>query len=187
MSDLLVRELAYAWEDFEFAARRRQTARAELEALYDEARMPTLGFRTPRAARSRKWRWPDFSASPAAERLRQLASALAGGRSEPPGAQERQVCRQDDDRTHRAAVFRAIINQMALPLVKRDRLYGAYYHHKTGVQKMPGKKAMTAVSRKIVKMIWGWYRSGAAFDATRVFTCAGRTSARRVSTQDRWL
>lgn len=71
------------------------------------------------------------------------------------------------------ALFRSIINQMALPLVKRDRLYGTYYHHKTGVQKMPGKKAMTAVSRKIVKMIWGWYRSGAAFNATRVFMCQG--------------
>ena len=38
-------------------------------------------------------------------------------------------------------LIRAILNQMALPLVKRDRLYGPYYHHKTGVQKMPGKKA----------------------------------------------
>ena len=42
---------------------------------------------------------------------------------------------------------------MALPLVKRDRLFGSYYHHKTGVQKMPGAKAMTAVGRKIVKTI----------------------------------
>lgn len=62
---------------------------------------------------------------------------------------------------------------MALPLVKRDRLYGPYDHHKTGVQKMPGKKAMMAVSRKIVKMIWDWYQSGAAFEAERGFTCAG--------------
>ena len=70
-------------------------------------------------------------------------------------------------------LFRAIINQMALALVRHDRLYGSYYHHKTGVQKMPGKKAMTAVGRKIVKMIWGWYRSGEAFDVRRVFTCSG--------------
>jgi transposase len=70
-------------------------------------------------------------------------------------------------------MLRAILNQMALPLVKRGRLFGSYYHHKTGVQKMPGAKAMTAVSRKVVKMISGWYRSGAAFDARRVFTCGG--------------
>jgi hypothetical protein len=62
---------------------------------------------------------------------------------------------------------------MALPLVKRDRLYGTYYHYKTGVQNMPGEKAMMAVSRKIVKLIWGWYRSGSAFDAERVFKCEG--------------
>jgi hypothetical protein len=71
------------------------------------------------------------------------------------------------------ALLRAILNQMALPLVKRDRLYGPYYHYKTGVQKMPGQKAMMAVSRKLVKMIWGWYRSATAFDAGRVFTCEG--------------
>lgn len=69
-------------------------------------------------------------------------------------------------------LLRTIINHMALPLVRRGRLYGAYYHHKIGVQKMPGAKAMTAVGRKVVKLIWGWYRSGGAFDASRVFTCA---------------
>ena len=60
-----------------------------------------------------------------------------------------------------------------MAVVKRDRLYGSCYHHKIGVQNMPGAKAMTAVSRKIVKMMWGWYRSGAAFDAKRALTGKG--------------
>jgi hypothetical protein len=50
-------------------------------------------------------------------------------------------------------------------------LYGDYYHRKTEVEKMAGTKAMTAVSRKLVTMIWGWTRSKDGFDAARVFTC----------------
>jgi len=56
-------------------------------------------------------------------------------------------------------------------LVRRGSLYGEYYHRKTGLEKMSGTKAMTAVSRKLVKMIWGWARSTHGFDAARVFTC----------------
>jgi hypothetical protein len=36
---------------------------------------------------------------------------------------------------------------------------------------MSGGKAMTAVARKFLKMLWGWYRSGGAFDRERVFAC----------------
>lgn len=38
VTELCARELALAWEDVELALQRRQTARTELEALYDEAR-----------------------------------------------------------------------------------------------------------------------------------------------------
>ena len=172
VTDLLVRELAFAWEDVELARRRREQARAELEALYDEAR--TTDPLLPDTADS-------VISKVALARLLGEAGPLSGYNS------WRQLLRMGGvnlrerksgtyigktmiARTGRS-LFRAIINQMALPLVKRDRLYGGYYHYKTGVQKMPGAKAMTAVGRKIVKMIWGWYRSGAAFDATRVFTC----------------
>lgn len=173
-TDLAAHELALAWEDFELATRRRQSARTELEALYDEARIadPLL---------------PD----PAGSVISKLALARLLGESGPLSAYSswRQLLRMGGvnlrerksgkyvgqtriARTGRP-LFRAIINQMALPLVKRNRLYGPYYHRKTGLQNMPGAKAMTAVGRKIVKMIWGWYRSGAAFDATRVLTCQG--------------
>lgn len=66
---------------------------------------------------------------------------------------------------------RVILNQIALSLVKRDRLFGPYYRRKIDVDKMEGKKAMTAVARKILKMIWGWYQSAAEFDRGRVFLC----------------
>ena len=67
--------------------------------------------------------------------------------------------------------LRRILNELVLPLVRRGSLYGEYYHRKTGIEKMEGTKAMTAVSRKLVKMIWGWTHSKDGFDATRVFTC----------------
>ena len=175
VTDLHARDLAFAWDDVEQAARRRQTARQELEALYDEARMldPLL---------------PPLAAGSV---ISKVAMARLLGEAGPLGAYSswRQLLRMAGAnlrerksgkyvgqtriaRTGRP-LLRAILNQMALPLVKRDRLFGPYYHHKTGVQRMPGPKAMTAVSRKIVKMIWGWYRSGEAFDARRVFTCSG--------------
>lgn len=174
VTDLQARELALAWEDVELAMRRRDAARRELEALYDEARAGDP-------------RLPDTSGTP----ISKAAFARLLGETGPLSdyGSWRQLLRMAGlnlrerksgkfvgqvriARTGRPLI-RAIVNQMALPLVKRDRMWGGWYHHKTGIQKMPGKKAMTAVGRKIVKMIWGWYRSGAAFDLRRVFTSAG--------------
>lgn len=67
--------------------------------------------------------------------------------------------------------LRRVLNELVLPLVRRGSLYGDYYHRKTGAEKMEGTKAMTAVSRKLVKMIWGWSHSKGGFDAARVFIC----------------
>ena len=170
VTDLLARELIFAWEDFELAAHRRETARAELEALYDEARTidPLLPDTTGSAISKLAFARLLGEAGPlsAYSSWRQLLRM--GGVNLRERKSGKYVGQTRIARTGRP-LFRAILNQMALPLVKHDRLYGSYYHHKTGIQKMPGKKAMTAVGRKIVKMIWGWYRSGAAFDPARVF------------------
>ena len=175
VTDLLARELAYAWEDVEFAIRRRETARAELEALYDEAkasdhRLPeTTGSAVSKVAFARfLGETGPLSGYASWRQLMRIGGVNLRERKSGKYVGKTMIARTG------RSLFRAIINQMALPLVKRDRLYGAYYHYKTGVQRMPGKKAMTAVSRKIVKMIWGWYQSGAAFDATRVFACQGQ-------------
>ena len=68
-------------------------------------------------------------------------------------------------------LLRKVLNQAALPLVRKDRLYGPYYHRKRS-EGMPGAKAMTVVGRKVLKMLWGWYRSASAFNPSRVFTPA---------------
>ncbi len=68
-------------------------------------------------------------------------------------------------------LLRKVLQCIALPLVKKGRLYGEYYHYKKEVNKMPGNKAMTVVARHLLRKIYGWYRSGEGFDEKRFFTC----------------
>ena len=68
------------------------------------------------------------------------------------------------------ARIRDILNRMSLPLTKKTGLFGDYYHGKKDGG-MPGNKAMVAVMRKLLKMIWGLCQSQAEFDSTRVQTC----------------
>ena len=173
VTDVLVHELELAWADLEVAQARRKHARQELESLYEEARCgdPRLPDTTGTAISKVSMARFLGEAGPldGYRSWRQLLRM--GGVNLRERKSGKYVGQTKIARTGRP-LFRAIINQMALPLVRRGRLYGGYYHHKTGVEKMAGPKAMTAVGRKIVKMIWGWYRSGAAFDITRVFRCA---------------
>jgi transposase len=71
-------------------------------------------------------------------------------------------------------LLRKVLQAIALPLVKRGCLYGEFYHKKKEEAKMPGNKAMTVVARHLLRKIYGWYRSGEAFDEQRFFTCKSR-------------
>lgn len=71
-------------------------------------------------------------------------------------------------------LLRKVLQNIALPLVKRQRLYGTYYHRKKEAEKMPGNKAMTVVARQLLRKIYGWCRSGEEFDEQRFFTCKSR-------------
>lgn len=73
--------------------------------------------------------------------------------------------------------LRYVLNLMSIPLVSRKSLYGEYYHRKKKTEKMPGQKALTCVMRKILKMFYGWYKSGGAFERDRVFTSLGQSKA----------
>jgi transposase len=68
-------------------------------------------------------------------------------------------------------LLRKVLHEIALPLVKKKSLYGPAYHYKKDKEKKPGNMAMTIVSRQLLKKIYGWYRSGKAFDEKRFFTC----------------
>jgi transposase len=66
---------------------------------------------------------------------------------------------------------RHVLGQCVLPLVARGRLFSDYFHRKRDDEGMSGAKAMTAVMRLFVKLIFGWYKSGRHFDRQRVFLC----------------
>ncbi len=70
--------------------------------------------------------------------------------------------------------IRYVLNLMALPLIRRKKLFGDYYWKKKEEDKMPGEKAMTCVMRKILKMFFGWYHSECEFDRRRVFLMASQ-------------
>jgi transposase len=72
------------------------------------------------------------------------------------------------------SLLRKIVQQIVLPLVKRNWIYGPYYHRKKEVEMMPGNKAMTCVARHFLKKFYGWYKSGEAFSQQRFFTCETR-------------
>lgn len=150
VTDLHARDLAFAWEDFELAARRRQTVRRELEALYDEARtfdpkLPAIGAVSVVSklalARLLGEAGPLTAYSSWRQLLRMAGANLRERKSGKYVGQTRIA------RTGRP-LLRAILNQMSLPLVKRDRLLGPYYHYKTGVQKMPGPAGEPRVPRR---------------------------------------
>jgi transposase len=71
------------------------------------------------------------------------------------------------------ALLRKTLSQAVLPRVRKTDFYGLYYHGKKA-KGMPGQKAMMAVARKFLKLLWGWNRSQQDFSADRVFCCASQ-------------
>ncbi|RPI20293.1 MAG: IS110 family transposase [Acidobacteria bacterium] len=172
------KQLDQLWRDLEWAERRCGEVGAELKRLYGQAR--ELDLRLPAA-------WPGVVSQLALARLigelgplndfkgwRELLCYVGLNLRE---RQSGQFVGQVRITRKGRPLARRILNQIALPLVKRNQLFGKYYHAKK--RTMKGDQAMTAVTRKIVKMLWGWYQAGRNFDLTRVFAC--ESQARRVN------
>ena len=64
-----------------------------------------------------------------------------------------------------------MLAQAILKRVVHGQLYGEYYHRKRDAG-MCGGKAMTAVARKFLKLLYGLEHSATAFDPQRVFQSA---------------
>ena len=174
-NELLSYELEVAWNDLSTAGERREKARVELETLYGEARREDPRLPEGQTGVVSTLALARFFAESGPmsdyESWRQVLKM--GGMNLRERKSGKYVGLTKITRGGRVRM-RVVLNHMALPLVKRDRLFGEYYHRKVTTEKMPGKQAMTAVSRKLVKMLWGWYHSTAAFDTTRVFACEGQ-------------
>jgi transposase len=169
---LAERELRLAWEDLERHEERRAEARRQLEDLYRRAR--EADSRLPEPVRgvisltglarfvAETGPLSDFNSW---RQILRLAGMNLRERKSGKYVGQTKI-------THKGrAQLRRVVTLLALPIVRGRELFGSYYAQKTDVQKMPGKKAMTAVGRKLVKMIWGLYQSSAAFDRDRVFQC----------------
>ncbi|MCG8526149.1 MAG: transposase [Opitutales bacterium] len=64
--------------------------------------------------------------------------------------------------------LRCCAQQASLNLVVKNGLFGSYYHHKRQ-QGMAGNKAMLAVARKLLKLLYGLEKSGMPYNPQRVF------------------
>ena len=73
-------------------------------------------------------------------------------------------------------LLRKVLGQAVLPRVRKTDLYGRYYHGKKA-QGMVGQKAMMAVARKFLKLLWGLNRSAQGFAAGRIFCCSSQFQA----------
>ncbi|WED65250.1 transposase [Synoicihabitans lomoniglobus] len=83
---------------------------------------------------------------------------------------------QDRQSKKGRARLRHVLSQAVLKRVVRGQLYGEYYHGKRA-EGMCGAKAMTAVARKFLKLLYGLERSATTYDPQRVFACESATRA----------
>jgi transposase len=164
--------LRQLWQDWEREKERKLLAKQAMENLYAEARR--LDPRLPEGqkgvvttfhlARIVGETGPLSDFAPWRKLLRYAGLNL----------RERQSGRyRGQTRTSKKGriLLRKILSQIVLPLVKGTCLFGPYYHRKREEGGMPAAKAMTVVMRKFVKMLFGWYRAGGAFQTERVFQC----------------
>ena len=172
MNEIMAYRLKQTWEDYLLHNKRKKEAKQQMEELYQEARQ--LDLKLPLAEKgvittfhlariiAETGPLSDFSS------LRKLIRyAGLNLREKQSGTYRGKTKLSKKGRSK----LRKVLSQIVLPLVKRDSLFGPYYHGKKERDGMPGTKAMTAVMRKFLKLFYGWYQSGSAFDRNRVFSC----------------
>lgn len=171
LSQIMECRLMQSWEDYLRYEDRKQAAREQMETLYLEARQldPQLPvaekgvITTFHLARIVAETGPvsDFTT------LRKLMRYAGLNIREKQSGKYRGKNKLSKKGR---SLLRKALSQIVLPLVKKTGLFGTYYHGKKR-QGMPGAKAMTAVMRKFLKLFYGWYKTGGAFDRARVFAC----------------
>lgn len=168
--ELIEIELNQRWQDLDFNLARKEQAKKAMEKLYSQARSddPQLprackGFITQfHLARIVGETGPisDFKS------WRKLMRFAGFNLCERQSGQYRGKTKISKKGRR---LIRKVLNLTILPLIKKDGLYGDYYHRKK--ETMPGTKAMAAVSRHFLKMLYGVYQTSSEFNVNRVFTC----------------
>jgi transposase len=168
--EISLQHLRLAWADYTTSNQRREAARAKLEEVYAAARIDDPRLPAPeRAVVTACGLARLFAELGPVDDFESWRQVLKFGGMNIRQRQSGRYIGQNKITHKGRPQLRCVAMQLVLPLVRRGALFGDYYAQKTGVQKMPGPKAMTAVARKFIKMIWGWTRTATAFDAQRVF------------------
>ena len=171
-TSLVLLELRQAWDDLQLAEARKAEAAGHLLTLYEQARLLDHTLPPPQPGLVSQLNlarlvaetgpWSQFSS------VSQLLKFVGLNLFERQSGRWRGKTRiSKKGRT----LARHVLTQIVVPLVRRGRLLGDFHRHKTKVEKKPGPVAITAAARKILNILFGWARSGRAFDPSRVFVC----------------
>jgi transposase len=169
---LTLLELRQAWDDLHLADARKAEAADHLLALYDEARLLDRTLPPPQSGLVSKLNlarlvaetgpWSHFDS--VSQLLKYIGLNLFENQS---GRSRGKTKISKKGRS----LARHVLSLIVVPLVRRGRLLASYHHYKTKVEKKPGPVAITAAARKTLNILFGWGRSGKAFDPARVFIC----------------
>lgn len=171
-SELLEVRLRQLFEEYDLHQKRKIHAREHMEAIYDELRLSDSRLPGPvqkvisqfHLARiiAETGPFSDFS------NWRKMLRFSGQNIRERQSGQYRGKSKMSKKGR---PLIRKILFHAVLPLVKKNGIYGKYYHNKIASEKVSGTMAMAAVSRKFLKMLFGLYKSGRKFDPDRVFVC----------------
>lgn len=168
--DLLEIELVHCWQDLNLFLDRKQQCVSVMENLYEEARridrkLPCACkgvITTIHLARFIAETGPlsDFDNC---RKLMRFAGLNLCERQSGKYRGKTKISKKG------RRLLRKVLGQIVYHLTPEKNLYGRYYHKKK--ETMPGNKAMTALARHFLKMLYGVYKSGKGFDKKRIFTC----------------
>lgn len=171
-AESLALELAEVYESLALAASRKAALESRFEAAYDrllesgEARIQPVPQVLPKARlamiHGETGPLDDFAS---VRQLRKYAGMNVRLRESGTMSGRRAMSKKG------RCLMRKIVYQTCLPLVRKGELYAEEYHRRKAAG-APGKKALSAIASKYLKMLFGLHRSGSAFDAARVFARA---------------
>ena len=173
-TDLLSGRIKQLWEDFQLHEQRIREIKQQMAAIYQSLldqgeQLPAVikGFVSIENLARIVGETGPFSDFKSASQIKRYAGINIRIRESGQYKGQRRMSKKGRPR------LRQILGQSIFHLIKKDRILGVYYH---GLKDrgMNGTKAMSAVSRKLVDVLFALSRPGVIFDVQRLFTCKSK-------------
>jgi transposase len=74
------------------------------------------------------------------------------------------------------ATIRLLLGKAIFRLIKKEAVFGEYYHRRKTEDKLSGKQLIAILQRKLLRAIYACARQHAAFNAERLSTCQSQYS-----------